>query len=180
MPIRSKAVFLHRIPLMPFLMLQQRPALFLLLMLLLGLMACDAGKIVDKTLTISPDNGWTYPDSLEVAFTVQDTSVLYNLFLTVNHTTDFGYQNLYTRIRTGFPDGEQQTQVLSLELADKAGGWEGKCTGKRCQLEIPLQENAIFSMPGTYTFSIAQFMRQDSLPGVKSIRFRVEKSETER
>jgi len=37
-----------------------------------------------------------------------------------------------------------------------------------------IQENAFFTQPGLYTFSLEQNMRQDPLPGIMAIGLKVE------
>jgi gliding motility-associated lipoprotein GldH len=114
---------------------------------------------------------WTYADSLEFAFDIQDTTKIYNLYLELDHSTSYAFQNLYTYIHTTFPSGERLDEKLSLEMANRAGVWLGKCSQDYCTLTIPIQENAYFNQQGSHTIMLEQYMRQDSLPGIKRIAF---------
>lgn len=119
---------------------------------------------------------WAYTDTLNFNFAIEDTLTLYNLYLQIEHTQDYAYQNLYAKISTKFPEGELLEEVLSLELADKTGNWEGQCSGGVCKLTIPIQENAYFNKNGEYQITIEQFMRKSPLAGIRKIGFSLEKT----
>lgn len=141
--------------------------------------SCGPEVIFEKELEI-PAGGWTYQDTLHYEFEIVDTSKIYNLFLDLAHTTAFASQNLYVKLYTGFPNGQRPAQRLSIDMADKTGAWLGNCSGEKCQLNIPIQSNAYFDQVGTYSFTVEQFMRMDSLPGIESAAFRIELAELER
>lgn len=149
--------------------------LFLLSFFSVLLSACGPDYLYDETYDLE-EQGWTYADTLNFQFTIDDTLALYNLYLQVEHSTDYSYQNLYTRIHTQFPSGERITQVLSLELADKAGAWQGDCRGEKCLFLAPIQPNAFFNKPGTYVITLEQYMRQSPVMGLKSIGFKLEET----
>lgn len=140
---------------------------------LLTLSSCEPNYIFEQTYQLEEDT-WTYTDSLSFEIDVKDTLKIYNLYLDLKHSTDFGYQNLYTKINTTFPAGQQISETLSLELQHKSGMWFGDCSGDYCKLRIPIQEGAYFNSSGLHTITIHQFMRTDSLKGVKSLSLRVE------
>ena len=137
---------------------------FLGFVLVLG--ACNHSYLLKKNYEIK-NGAWAYADSLRFDFTVQDTNRLYNILLTVRHATDYSHQNLYTKIHTQFPDGSRLSKVLSLELADPSGKWQGTCNTKRCHLEIPIQEGAYFNKPGNYSIILEQFMRETPVKGIQ-------------
>ncbi len=153
--------------------------LFVLCISILFFSACGPEVIFEKKLEI-PASGWTYQDTLHYEFEIMDTSKVYNLFLDLGHTTDFSSQNLYVKLYTGFPNGQRPAQRLSIDIADKTGAWLGKCSGEKCQLDLPIQSNAYFNQLGTYSFTVEQFMRVDSLAEVLSAAFRIEVAEEKR
>jgi gliding motility-associated lipoprotein GldH len=91
--------------------------------------------------------------------------------LQLNHTPDFNFENVYTRIHTLFPDGKLSAQILSLALTNETGAWAGQCNKTVCKVEIALQEQIIFPAKGNYKITIAQYMRTDTLTGIGNIRF---------
>ncbi len=152
---------------------------FLILLSVSLLFACGKPTLVDREFDI-PDSGWTYSDTLRWDFEVADTNAIYDLLLTIEHGTDFRYQNCYVRFHTRFPQGEVLTEQVSLELQTQVGQWLGECGSSDCELTIPIQQNAFFNQPGKYTILMEQFMRQDSLPGLASFNLRIEDTEKRR
>ncbi len=143
------------------------------LALVAGASACCPRYIYDEHREI-PNGQWAYADSLRYEVSIADTNRIYNLWLTLEHSPAFAWQNLYVRIHTVFPDGLRLSTPLSLELANQGGVWQGRCNAQRCRFKIPIQERAYFQLPGRYTFIIEQYMRQSPVSGVERLRFQVE------
>ncbi len=144
--------------------------------LLLGITfftACGPNYVIDEDYEV-PNDAWTYQDTVDFVFEIHDTTHIYNLFLEVEHDINYPFQNLYTQIYTRFPTGERIKELLSLELADQTGLWIGNCNNTYCTLNIPIQQGAYFNAMGQYMITIEQFMRQDPLPGVRRLSFRIE------
>ena len=129
---------------------------------------------------IYPESGvWIYEDDLDLEFQIQDTTEIYDLTLTVDHSTDYPWKNLYVQIRNIFPGGDTMTRPLSLELADKRGQWQGECSTTACTAMIDLQKSVYFPKEGDYKVTISQYMRQDSIPGINSLKLALYKAEEE-
>lgn len=152
---------------------------FILLSSIYALSSCGTDYLYEQEIKI-PETGWAYQDSLLATFEIPDTSTIYNLHLFLEHGTGFSYQNFYVQIKTQFPDGQQLTEQVSLELAGKGGIWLGDCDNETCTLDIPIQEGAYFDQAGTYQLSVHQYSRRNPLPGVNSIRFALEATEDAR
>ncbi|PHN04021.1 gliding motility lipoprotein GldH [Flavilitoribacter nigricans] len=150
-----------------------------LLLLSCVLWGCGSDYLYERSYPIDSSN-WTYADSLQFSFEIEDTLQVYNLWLEVEHSVDYDFQNLYTRIHTRFPSGQQLAEPLSLELADNVGRWFGDCNSKTCTLKIPIQEGAFFNQAGTYNITLEQFMRRDPIEGIRTIGFMVEKTDQTR
>jgi len=146
---------------------------FLLTTCLLFLFACAKSYYFEKAYDI-PDSGWTYDNSLAFEVEIKDTSSIYNLYLNIDHSMEYAYQNMYVTIHTHFPKGEKLQEKFSINLATKAGVWQGECGSTSCQLQIPIQEGAFFNQAGTYTFTVEQFMRESPLKGIEGISLAVE------
>ncbi len=148
--------------------------LFFLLILISIFFSCSKEKVIlEKEIDIKESIGWMFSDSLSVNFSVSDTNRLYAMRLLLNHTPDFNFENVYTRIHTLFPDGKLSSQLLSLALTNETGAWVGQCNKTVCKVEIALQEKIIFPAKGSYKITIAQFMRTDTLSGIGNIRFQL-------
>ena len=146
-----------------------------LLTLSLLFLGCNQNVVYEREYEIA-NTDWTYADTLTYTVDIADTLAVYDLFLEVEHTREYPFENMYISIHTQFPEGQRLTETVSLELADEAGIWMGDCDGEGCTIDIPIQQGAYFSQPGQYIFTIEQYMRRDPLPGVKSIAFRVEET----
>lgn len=150
-----------------------------LAILLLGLSSCGPNYHFSESVDIPTEN-WTYDNAIDFEFQIEDTLQIYNLILVITHHQDYSYQNLYTQIGTYFPSGQDLTETLSLELADKTGKWQGNCSGKYCTVEIPIQEGAYFNAAGDYRIRLEQYMRKNPIAGIKNISFHIEKTENRR
>lgn len=139
------------------------------------LAACQPKPLLNETINLAGEQ-WTYADTLNFQLNLQDTALRYDIFIDLQHSPDYPTQNLYTRIYTLFPNGERPRQLVSLELADKAGQWYGRCGGKWCKLSIPIQQGALFDQAGAYTFTLEQYTRIDPLPGLKQVGMRIQPS----
>lgn len=137
--------------------------------------ACGPRYLLKETRKLSGET-WSYGDSLSFQAAIRDTAQLYDISLVVKHRTSYNFQNLYLRIHTEFPDGKKLTQVLSLELANKAGKWQGACSGDHCTLEVPIQINAFFNQTGVHTFTLEQYMRADDLAGISALGIRIKET----
>ncbi len=146
--------------------------LFIILLAGTVFSACSPGTLVKESQDVQ-DGVWTYADSLQFQVAIEDTSRLYDISLLVKHDKSYAYQNLYVKVHTRFPSGKILSPSVSLEVADKSGQWLGKGSGKTCRVEIPIQQNAYFEEKGVYTFTLEQYMRVDSLPGIRSIGLHV-------
>ncbi len=119
--------------------------------------------------TMMDQNIWTYANKLNYTIPIRDTQEIYNIYLNIDHSTEYAYQNIYLMVHTQYPSGKKISEQLPIDFADKTGMWYGKCGKEFCQLSVNLQKDAFFDAVGDYTISIEQFMRADSLSGIKNV-----------
>ena len=131
----------------------------------LFLASCQPRPVLDEKREFA-GQGWSHSDTLDFNVSIPDTTGHYDLFLNMEHSVEFPNQNFYIRIYTRFPDGKRLDKLVSLELADKSGAWFGRCNSNTCRLRIPIQENAYFNQAGDYLFTLEQYSRMDTLPGL--------------
>lgn len=137
------------------------------------LISCGPNYIYEQTFEIA-NTEWAYKDTLDFEVEISDTLEIYNLYLDIEHTTDYAKQNIYIMIYTQFPSGERIKERVAIDFADKMGQWYGTCNNSTCQLRINIQQGAFFNLAGRHRFTIEQYMRINPLPGIKSIAFRIE------
>jgi len=140
------------------------------------LTSCGLDFQYDEAFPI-PGDAWTYADTATFEIPIADTTARYNLYLDIDHTTDYPFENMYVKIHTNFPSGKRLSEQVDIDMANKAGVWHGDCRGENCQLRVNLQRNAYFNEAGTYQLTFEQFMRVDSLKGIEKLAFKMEQVE---
>ena len=144
------------------------------------LTACGKEKVIFEKEYPIQNSAWTYADTLSFAFNIADTTALYDIVVHIKHRSDYGFQNLYTRIHTTFPTGERRSQVLNFDLADNTGKWIGEKNGDYRDFVVKIQDNAFFNKIGQHVITLEQLMRKESLVGFKSIGLEVIEKEEKR
>ncbi len=145
----------------------------LLFLLPLFLINCGESYLFEKTYEIEK-GAWQYENTLDYSFEITDTTKVYNLLLEVGHSLDYSYQNCYFKIYTQFPSGEKSEQLLSIDLADGIGRWQGDCNNKSCTILLDIQKQAFFNALGTHTITLEQYMRKNPLKGIESLAIKLE------
>jgi gliding motility-associated lipoprotein GldH len=138
--------------------------------------ACGPEILYQDTKSIN-GNEWRYEEVLEYSFKVNDTTSLYKMVLRLNHIPSFSYENIYLNIGTEFPVLPPTKQVVSINLLDANGIWEGTCKGNDCLKEVLMQNSFSFPEIGNYTVTVSQWSREEALPGIKSIQLSIIKEE---
>ncbi len=157
------------------------PGVLITCMLAISLLlsACSEDFFFEKSYDL-PNAEWSYKDSLVFVVDIQDTLKTYNLLLDIEHSTDYAFQNNYVFVHTYLPNGEHLGKQLNIDLAQKSGKWNGKCSGDKCKLRAVIQQNAYFNEIGSHRFVIEQFMRMDPLPGIQKVSLRLQATGEER
>lgn len=147
--------------------------LFFFLLSLSFLHACSENFVYSEQQII--DNAeWKYGDTLDFAIPIADTTEKYNLYLDVQHTTDYSYQNIYLNVATIYPSGKRIAELLPIDFADKTGQWYGNCNTETCQLRVNIQQRAYFNETGTHHIVFEQYLRENPLRGIQSIALKME------
>jgi gliding motility-associated lipoprotein GldH len=147
--------------------------------LLVLISSCGPKKIYEKDYDIVKQT-WLYKDSLDFGFEIKDTMQIYDIVLHVKHKTSYPYQNMYTKIATSFPNGKRIEQILSIELAESSGKWNGKANAEYSDFRLAIQPGAYFNMAGKHTITLYQNMRVDSLQGLEKIGISIEETSQKR
>jgi gliding motility-associated lipoprotein GldH len=142
---------------------------------LLLICSCGQKKIYEKEYDIA-NQSWQYKDTLDFSFDIKDTLQIYDIVLHVKHKTSYPFQNMYAKISTAFPNGKRIEQVLSIELAEPSGKWNGDANSEHSDFHLAIQPDAYFNLAGKHTITLAQFMRVDSLKGIEKIGLAIEET----
>ena len=118
-----------------------------------------------------PNEQWTYQDSLQFQYAHPEKSVQ-QLKVGFQVSNAYPYRNLFLKFRIEDPAGKQMTVTPDFILMDSLGTWH--IGGSEVHdFEFVMNPEATLE-PGNYKISVAQYMRTDTLAGVRSFSFRVE------
>lgn len=144
----------------------------------LYLFSCHTIDLYEKTVNI-PGHKWSSSFKPTFNFTIKDTAVPYQLYITLRHRDRYNYNNIYIKLTTQQP-GHDSTQSAryDLKLGSDETGWLGSGMDDIYEHLIPLTPAGTpfyFRKPGEYSFTIEQVMREDPLENVLNVGLRIEK-----
>ncbi len=133
------------------------------------LSACDKG-VLNSAEWDMENHQWVKGDLKSFTLEALDTTTVYAMHIELNHDVTYSFQNLYIKTHTVFPSGKKVESVTSVELLDNDGSWAGNCRNNACSIYLPLQQRFTFPEIGSYTWTVEQYMRKDTITGIKSFR----------
>lgn len=137
--------------------------------------ACGPKVIYEEH--IETNTPWSYDQNVVFNYNIQDTSVSYDLIMSIHHDNDFGYENLYVEAETTFPDKTIIKNTVSFQLANEMGQWIGKCTKEKCITQITISQGAFFQAIGDYSLGLRQYSRSNGLNGIQGFDLRIQTTE---
>ena len=146
-----------------------------LLLIVLLLIGCGPHKMYEEQKQVPTD--WPSDQGIKFSFIVDDTTHAYNIIAEVGHEESFGYQNLYTRIVTDFPDGNKTESIVSLDVRKKSGASQGNCSGTVCTVPFLIQKSIYFKQLGEYGITLFQHSRKDTIQGILNANLIVQRAE---
>ena len=132
--------------------------------LITTIIGCADRPVFSKKIEV--DGTWSYDNKLSFPFEIDNVDLTYDLILSLTYGTGFGYQNLYVKITTEYPNGKLDEDVLSLNLTNGSGIFLGDCNASKCEIDLLLQEKFKFSETGNYVITIYQHGRTERLEDV--------------
>lgn len=145
----------------------------LALVLMSVLFSCDPGTVYSR-FSSTGDGMWDWQDPRTFLVEIPDTTSMHNIYLQVRHTVEYPFQNLYMFVRVEGPAGQQLTDTVNMVIAAPDGTWKGKGVGRLKELRLLYRKGTIFADPGTYTFTVEQGMRTQTLP-ITDVGLRIER-----
>jgi gliding motility-associated lipoprotein GldH len=143
------------------------------LILFLTFVSCDPNMVYDQYVPI--ENGlWQWVDAREFKVEISDSTSLHDIYLQVRHTVDYPLSNLYMFVHVKGPTGQIMKDTVNMILAAPDGRWTGRGTGNLRELQLLYRKQTQFRIPGEYTFTLEQGMRNPELP-VTDLGVRIEK-----
>jgi gliding motility-associated lipoprotein GldH len=148
----------------------------ILLFLLAFVYSCDSNRIYEENLAVD-EEGWRADDIKTFQFEIEDTISALNLYINLRTSTDYQYSNIYLFLYSEYADGYADKDTLEFILAEPDGRWLGESSGTVVENKIVISSGGRFATKGTYTFKLEQAMREEVLPEVLDVGFRVELKE---
>lgn len=136
------------------------------------LIACDSKQVFEQSESI-PNHTWSENAPVKMEFEIKDTMAMHNFFLVVRNGEDYPYSNLYVFVDMEFPNGKKSTDTVECFLADPTGKWYGKGAGTIYDNRILYKHEKRFPLNGRYKITLHQGMREENLPGIYDVGFRL-------
>jgi gliding motility-associated lipoprotein GldH len=136
--------------------------------------SCGSIDVFEKN-TAFKSHSWKGAEPSRIAFTITDTTSLYNIYLVFRHTDAYNYNNIWLKITRTGPD-TIYSQQLDITLASNDKGWFGTGMDDIWEHRILLTAKPVtFPKSGQYQFVTEHIMRQEPLEHVMNVGMRVEK-----
>ena len=158
---------------LPSFSIQHSAFLIGLITLVITLSACNNDSF-DKR-TVIPEAEWRQENRVVFDVDINDTISPYEFGIGLRHLENYRYSNLFVFLHTTMPNGNRTHDTIECTLATPEGRWIGKSSGSMRDLMVPLNENLLFPLSGTYHFEIEQAMREPVLKGISDIGLYIEK-----
>ena len=137
------------------------------IVLLLALAAYTSDSFNKRT--VIPEAEWSQENRIAFDVTIDDTLSPYAFGIGLRHLENYRYSNLFVFLHTTKPNGYRTIDTIECTLATPEGRWIGKSSGSMRDLNVPLREDLLFPLKGTYHFEIEQAMREPNLKGISDI-----------
>lgn len=144
--------------------------------LCLFLMACDNELVVNQVHEI-PEEEWSGNDTIIFPVQVADTIQPYDLYITMRHTVEYPYMNLFLFAETVTPENKMNRDTIEFILARPDGEWIGEGFGRLRYNRFLIRKALVFPDTGSYRFAFVQAMRTPSLSGIRDLGLQMKKSD---
>ncbi len=122
-----------------------------------------------------PSQEWAYDFAPEFKFDIRDTTSRFLIYVTIRHTDQYQFNNIWLRVGSQAPGDSMKFQNLNLQLAGQ-DSWEGKGMDDIFEVRKLISGGPVsFRKPGEYVFSISQIMRESPLKYIMNAGIRLEK-----
>lgn len=153
-----------------------RTGFSVLSLLILLLTGCEQGNNFRAYEDIS-NYAWEHDKPVTFEVSVEDTTVACNLVVSIRHTGQYRYRNVWLDIVEIAPDGSRDSTRQEVMLAEKDGRWSGEGLGDIIDREMLVRRQFRFSQTGTYRYRIRHAMRQDLLLFIMDVGLTVVEAE---
>jgi gliding motility-associated lipoprotein GldH len=132
------------------------------------LTACSQKEVFSEFHSF-PEAEWQRNERVNFKIDRQpDNTQSRDVFLEIRNNNHYPFRNLWLFVDIIAPNGERRCDTINVELADVYGKWHGR--GISLYSNSFLYEPEVkYPLPGIYTYSIRQGMREEVLQGISDI-----------
>tara|TARA_A100001011_G_scaffold125187_1_gene132129 strand:- start:13852 stop:14313 length:462 start_codon:yes stop_codon:yes gene_type:complete len=141
------------------------------LLIFFSLLSCNERLVYSEYDTFG-ETKWAYKNPKYFHISALDTTYTYNGSLHFTILTDYPYRNIWFRYNMS---DKKEPEQIQMTLATKQGKWLGKGGGRLRHYSLPLFQNKKLTHQDTFTFWVQQYMRVDTLQGIKSVGLEISK-----
>lgn len=143
-------------------------------MIALLLTSCGEQPLYEKVYSFE-DRTWSVDQKPEFKVSIEDTTSVYDISLTLRTTTDYKFSNLWVFLKTTIPDGQSERKPFQIRIANEDGSWIGNKTGSvvETSLDFPARK---LPMKGEYIFTVEQAVTQSVIDEVLDIGLSVKET----
>jgi len=138
-----------------------------------GIISCSHNEIFFEYRSFE-NSVWNRDNPAVFQVNIEDNSLPYNISLELRNNNSYPFSNIWLFIDYKTSDGVSRRDTVSAELADVYGKWHGNGLSLY-NLSIPYETSFLYPDTGTYTYSISQGMRENTLKGISDIGLKVSK-----
>lgn len=144
-----------------------RAALPFVMMVVLSVMSgCRMGPNDYSEYHTLGEDGWRYGELLRYEFTPQDSLVTGDLALSLRHTNDYIYSNIFLEV-TIADSISTVRDTLAITLADDFGRWKGRGIGTDFQVSDTIAKDITYRRP--VEISVRHIMRDEILKDIEQV-----------
>ncbi|MDG5800486.1 gliding motility lipoprotein GldH [Marinilabiliaceae bacterium ANBcel2] len=156
---------------------QIRASTFWILMVKCGLIiSCSSPVIYEETYEVN-ESGWLYSDSAAFTFSLSDTSRVLDIGVTLRHSEDYPYRNIWLFLEVDAPGTTGYVDTLELYISDNKGEWLGRKRDGAIEVSALYQHDVKIAEEGDFTWRLVHGMRRELLPGIHSLQLWVQDGE---
>ena len=148
-----------------------------ILFVVIGIAACDKTRVFEKNKDID-GKSWHVDSLISFDFRIDDASSSYDVYTNICNESAYNFYNLYYKyVLKDSLSQELKSELVNADLFEpKTGKPLGNGLGDIFDHRQLILDDFVFGASGTYSISFQQYMRVDSLPNIRSIGVRVERS----
>ncbi|HSZ26535.1 MAG TPA: gliding motility lipoprotein GldH [Cytophagaceae bacterium] len=141
-----------------------------------SLLSCGGGRVFDSMKDLD-SSVWNENQELTFNIEIPDSTVTYRLYYSVRYDNNYPYYNLYINRTLEDSSGKFLNKKLQgMDLFKPSTGVPfGSGMGSKKDFLILAEDHFKFPYVGKYSVKLKQYMRQENVPGIAAVGFRIEK-----